>query len=128
VVSWLARAAGERQCVRRIRFSTMSEIVTFNGMHPLVGTWKDADENLGTSVQFTIGAAGSSFEVAGVDTSDGEILSISNVRWDGQHLSFESTVPSTGHHVGYALKVISPSEVMVRYTMSERWVRADTTA
>ena len=96
--------------------------------HPLVGTWKDADESLGTSVQFTIRAAGSSFEVAGVDTGDGEILSISNVRWDGQYLSFESTVPSTGHHVVYALEVISPSEVMVRYTMSERWVRAHTTA
>ena len=104
----------------------MAEIVRLKRGHPLVGTWRDADEALGTGVQFTIRAAGSTFEVAGVDTSDGEMLSISNVRWDGGILSFDSTVQSTGHHVRYAFEVISPSEVMVRYTLSERWIRADT--
>ena len=106
----------------------MVEIITLKSGHLLIGTWRDADEDLGTSVQFTIRAAGSTFEVAGVDTSDGEMLSISNVRWDGRILSFDSAVQSTGHHVGYAFEVISPSEVLVRYTTSERWVRVDTTA
>jgi hypothetical protein len=77
----------------------MAEIVTLKSGHPLVGTWRDADEELGTNVQFTIRAAGSTFEVAGVDTSNGVMLSISNVRWDGRILSFDSTVQSTGHHV-----------------------------
>ena len=106
----------------------MAEIVTLKSGHPLIGTWRDADEDLGTSVQFTIRTAGSSFDVAGVDTRDGEMLSISNVRWDGRILSFDGTVQSTGHHVGYAFEVISPTEVLVRYTTSERWVGADTTA
>lgn len=106
----------------------MADIVTLKSGHPLVGTWRDADEDLGTSVRFTIRAAGSTFAVAGVDTSDGEILWISNVRWDGRILSFDSTVPSNGHRVGYTFEVISPSEVMVRYTTTERWIRADTTA
>jgi hypothetical protein len=89
---------------------------------------RDADDELGSSVQFTIRAAGATFEVAGVDTGDGEALSISNVRWDARILSFDSTVQSAGHQVQYVFAVISPSEVLVRYTTSERWVRVDTTA
>jgi hypothetical protein len=106
----------------------MAEIVTLKTWHSLIGTWRDADEDYGSRIQFTIRAAGSAFEVAGVDTSDGEQLSISNVCWDGRVLRFDSFVPSTYHRVEYAFEVTSPSEVLVRYTRSERWVRADPTA
>ena len=104
----------------------MAEIVRLKSGHPLVGTWRDSDDELGSSVQFTIRAAGSTFDASGLDTGDGEILLISNVRWDGRILSFDSTVQSTSHHVEYAFEVVSPSEVLVRYTTSERWHRADT--
>jgi hypothetical protein len=105
----------------------MAEIVTLTIGHPLVGTWRDADDDYGSTVQFTIRAAGATFEVAGLDTSDGEQLSISNVCWDGRVLRFDSFVPSTDHRVEYAFEVTLPSEVLVRYTKSERWVRANPT-
>ena len=103
----------------------MAEIVTLKSGHPLVGTWKDGAEELGSSVEFTISSAGANFSVTGVDTSDGEVLSISNVRWNGQRLSFDGAVPSTGHRVEYTFELISPSEVLVRYATSERWIRAE---
>jgi hypothetical protein len=104
----------------------MAKIVTPKAGHPLVGTWRDACGDIGSSVQFTVHAAGAIFEVTGLDTRDGEILSISNVRWDGRVLGFDSVVPSTGHQVAYVFEVVSPSEILVRYTTSERWIRADT--
>ena len=103
----------------------MAEIVRLKSGHPLVGTWRDAAVDVGTSVQFTVRPNGETFQVAGVDSGDGEVLRISNVRWDGRVLRFESTVPSTDHHVEYAFELISPSEILVRYTTSERWIRAD---
>jgi hypothetical protein len=102
----------------------MAEIVTVKAVHPLVGTWRDAAGEIGSSVQFTVRAASATFEVAGVDTGDGEILSISNMRWDGRVLCFESLVPSTAHQVAYVFEV-SSSEIRVRYTTFERWIRAD---
>ena len=101
----------------------MAEIVRLKSGHPLVGTWRDADEDHGSSVQITIRAAGADFEVSGVDASDGERLSISNVRWDGRVLQFDSFVPSTGHRVEYALEVTSPSEVLIRHAQCERWIK-----
>ena len=106
----------------------MAEIVTLKAGHPLVGTWRDAAGDIGSSVRFTVRAAGATFEVTGLDTSDREILVISNVRWDGRVLSFDSMLRSTGHQVAYGFEVMSPSEILVRYTTSERWIRADTTA
>ena len=106
----------------------MADMVSFKTGHPLVGTWRDANDEWGTSVRFTIRAVGASFGVAGEDSNDGEVLAISNVRWDGRSLRFDSLVPSNGHRVEYAFEVVSPTEVQVRYTTSERWVRADTTA
>jgi hypothetical protein len=106
----------------------MAEIVTLKTGHPLVGTWRDADEDYGTSIRFTVRAVGANFEVSGQDTHDGEQLLISNVHWDGRVLRFDSFVPSTGHQVEYVFEVTSPSEVMIRYTRCERWIRADPTA
>src|SRR5216684_5845970 len=104
---------------------SMADIVTFKTWHPLVGTWRDVDDDYGSRIQFTIRTAGEAFEVAGLDTSDGEQLSISNVCWDGRVLRFDSFVPSTDHRVECAFEVTSSSEVLVCYTRSERWVRAD---
>jgi hypothetical protein len=96
--------------------------------HPLIGTWRDGDEELGSSVRFTISASGAGFEVAGVDTIDSEDLVIANVRWDGRVLRFDALVPSNGHRVEYAFELISASEVLVRYTTSERWHRSEPSA
>ena len=102
----------------------MIENVTLKSGHPLVGTWSDADREYGTSVQFTIRAAGANVEVTGLDTRDGEKLSLSNIRCDGRLLRFDSLVPSSAHRVEYVFEVVSPSELRVSYTTCERWVRA----
>ena len=106
----------------------LAEIVRLKTGHPLVGTWKDADAKYGASVQFTIRAVGAAFAVSGIDTSDGEKLSISNIRWDGRVLRFDSFVPSTGVQVEYVFEVTLPSEILIRYTRCERWIRVDPTA
>lgn len=106
----------------------MAEIVTLKSGHPLVGTWKDADEDHGTSLQFTIRGLGANFDVSGLDTYDGENLSVSNIRWDGRVLRFDCFVPSTDRHAEYAFEVASPSEVLICYTRRERWIRAEPTA
>src|SRR5262245_37845532 len=97
------------------------------GTHSLVGTWQDADQDYGSMVQFTIRASGGSFKVTGVDTHDGERLSISKVRWDGRVLRFTSLVPSTRHRGEYAFEAVSSSEVLIRYTVAERWIRSEPT-
>jgi hypothetical protein len=110
---------------RRLR---MTEIITFYGGHPLIGTWRDPDVELGSTVQFTIRAPEGAVEVAGVDTDDGEVLTISHVVWNGRVLRFHSYVPSTEYRVEYEFEPISRSEVLIRRTTSERWVRVDPTS
>ena len=98
----------------------MAEIITLTAGHPVVGTWRDADEHYGSRVQFTIHPAGATFEITALDNGDGEQLSISNVRWDGRVLCFDGFVPSTGHRAEYAFQVMSPSEVQIRSAHYER--------
>jgi hypothetical protein len=104
----------------------MCEIVPVRA-HPLVGTWRAPDGDLGTTVRFTIRGSGDAFEVEGIDTYDGEKLSISEVRWDGRRLSFHCLVPSNGRQIDYTFEVSSPSEVVVRHCVSERWIRDEST-
>jgi hypothetical protein len=106
----------------------MTEIITFYSGHPLIGTWRDPDVELGSTVQFTVSAPEGAVEVAGVDIGDGEVLTISNVQWDGRVLRFHSYVPSTEYRVEYGFEAISRSEVLIRRTTSERWVRVDPTS
>ena len=104
----------------------MADIIRLTRGHPLVGTWQSADhDDFGTGVQFRISADGDQFRVTGVDTHDGEALEVSDVRWDGHVLRFNSLVPSNGHRVGYSFEPIGPNEVRVHYTVAERWTRAD---
>jgi len=93
----------------------MADIVRLKHSHPLVGTWRHSDEGFGTSVQFTVLAAGEGFDVRAVDTADGEALVVSDVRWDGRALRVTTDVPSTGHRVDYAIEVESPNELRVAY-------------
>ncbi len=103
----------------------MAKIIRLVAQHPLVGTWMSAsDYEFGGGVRFIIAAAGTQFDVQGQDTNDGELLEVSNVRWDGQTLRFDSLVPSNGHRVAYEFECIAPDEVRVRYTISEAWVRS----
>jgi len=103
----------------------MGDIVRLTASHSLVGTWRDSDLESGTTVQFTVARVGMQFEVRGVDTSDGEQLTISNVKLDGRVLTFVSLVPSTSHRIEYAFELITPSEVRVRYTATEQWGKVD---
>jgi hypothetical protein len=103
----------------------MADNVVHNAGHALLGTWRDPDVD-GLTVLFSVTAAGDTFDVQGLDTSDGEKLVISDVRWDGSVLTFVSLVPSTAHRVEYEFETVTQSEVIVRFTNTERWVRVDT--
>lgn len=101
---------------------TRGEVVPLNVRHPLVGTWRDQDPD-GSFVRFTVRAAGSGFDVRAFDTSDGEEIEISNVTWDGRVLRFSAFVPSSERWSDYEMKVVSPSEILLRLSYAEPWVR-----
>jgi hypothetical protein len=103
----------------------VADVVHLSTGHPLVGTWRDSDADWGTTVQFTIKPVAARFEVRGVDTADGEQLAISNVEWDGRILNFISVVPSRNRRIECTFELVSPSEVTVRYTATDRWVKVD---
>jgi hypothetical protein len=100
----------------------MGEVVALNVRHPLVGTWRDEDPD-GSFLRFVVRPAGSGFDVRAVDTSDGEEIEISKVRWDGRVLRFTAFAPSSGRLSDYEMKAVSPSEISLRLSYAESWVR-----
>jgi hypothetical protein len=100
----------------------VGEIVALNSRHPLVGSWRDGDPD-GSTVRFVIRASGAAFDVRVVDTHDGEEIDVSKVTWDGQVLRFSTLVRSSGRRADYEVRSISPSEVSLRLSYAEPWVR-----
>ena len=94
--------------------------------HPLVGTWAQKarlDDPDTSYVTFTISLRDRKLVVDGVDTSDGEKLVISDVRWDGKVLEFTSVCPSTHWKAKHVFRVREPglADHQVTYTESELW-------
>ena len=58
-----------------------------------------------------------------VDTLDGEEIKASKVTWDGQVLRFSTFVRSSGRNADYEMQSTSPSEVSLRLSYTEPWVR-----
>lgn len=57
----------------------------------IVGKWQV--EN--SSAVFEIAASGDGIAISGLDSSDGEVFVITNVKWDGQVLEADFLMPST---------------------------------
>ena len=91
--------------------------------HPLVGTWRDADAECGSTVQLTIEPAGGGFAVRAVETYDGETLEVSDVEWDGAALRFNCLTKSTGRGGFYELALEDAETVSLRVSFDETWTR-----
>jgi len=90
--------------------------------HPLVGIWECSDPEW-ANARFTVRATVVGFAVEGIDTSDGERFTISDVVWDGTTLRFDSRMESTGHEVEHEFTIIDRDRVRHRYSIVEVWVR-----
>jgi len=103
----------------------MESVTPLLSRHVLIGTWRDSDHEIGSSIRFTVAASGAGFSVRAVDTYDGEELQISDVRWNGHVLHFTCLVPSTGRLTNYEMEGRSPSEVVLRIAYTEGWQKAE---
>ena len=94
--------------------------------HTLIGTWVNGDE-YETDVEYTVSATRTGFAVRAVDRFDGEKGEVSDVKWDGNTLSFAVHWNSTGRFVKARLLAISPNRVDYTYTFTqqEMWHRKE---
>ena len=99
----------------------MAKIVKLQSSHPLVGIWISDEGD--SSAEFEISPAPDGFKVTGRDRSDGEQFQISNVAWDGNQLTFDSLMPSTGYGAKHVLRLRSPEKVDHELTIYEVWKR-----
>lgn len=94
------------------------KIVHITSGHPLVGVWQGEEDD--ARAQYTISeSGGGGFDVRAVDMYDGEEFDIRNVTWDGKVLTFESLMPSTGRLGVNVFRLLSSTEVEVRFTFTE---------
>ncbi len=88
---------------------------------PLIGTWIIGSED--TDLAFMFSASGKTFHVAGFTRSDGKPLEISQVRRDGQALSFISRQPSTNTVFRSVFRARSDGSADHELTTYETWVK-----
>jgi hypothetical protein len=86
--------------------------------HPLIGTWILPDD---TPAEYTVHSLGAAPAVSGVDSSDGEVFIISDVRWDGAVLRFTSLMPSTSYELSHVLRPSDDGTVEHEWTRVETW-------
>ena len=70
------------------------------------GRWTTEDENSDT--EFIIDVIDGVPNVVAMCISDGELLAVSNLRWEEGSLKFETTVPSTGDVAFHTMRFTSP--------------------
>jgi hypothetical protein len=95
-----------------------------NNQHPLCGVWHD--DSLDTEdyyrSEYSISAIDGRFHVSGVDRSDGEEFIISDIRWDGEWLSFKSLMPSTQRRGENRMRLLDTNEIEFLFTFTSREV------
>jgi hypothetical protein len=89
--------------------------------HPIIGVWRHADPE--EIVEYTISAIDRGVRVAARERLDGEDLEISSVSWNGETLSFGSTLPSTRWALQNALRLLDRDTIDHWFEHRERWVR-----
>jgi len=85
----------------------------------LLGTWHYRDAV--SPILFTITKSPASLRIKAVDHSDGEKLTVSKIKWDGEILTFETLTPSNNWRTRNLLKVISQTKAIHELTFWERW-------
>ena len=75
----------------------------------------DSDDYL---MEYHITKRGADIQVSAKDLQDGEVMEISDVKWDGFILSFKSFMPST-QRVGFSqFRIISNGNIESKFTFT----------
>jgi len=108
--------------------------MTVSSSHPLVGVWKEKkNPEYTTPCVLTITVEDGQFSLREVDESDGVVLRISDISWDGERLHFVTLFPPTKHkasHIfslirkGIAAHQVSYSDEDGNHTIDEIWKKA----
>jgi len=85
----------------------------------MCGTWVLPD----SSVEFTISLVDGTLLIRATDTSDGEQLTISDVKRIGNTLQFTSITPSTGWTVDQVVTPKGEDELVFKSTIVASWKR-----
>ena len=91
--------------------------------HPLIGTWVTAEED--SNAAFVVGVLDGRFVVSGFCQSDGEAFLIRHVTWNGEALSFEAEMPSTGHVAQNRFRMRPDGCADLELTLYEVWKKKD---
>lgn len=95
--------------------------VASDGVEALRGVWYEASGY--TSVEIAIRVGDGAVQVSAIDTSDGEVLEVSCVSWDGDALRFVSRMPSTNDRAENTLRLDGSRHVNVQTTHARQWQR-----
>ncbi len=87
--------------------------------HPLIGTWVTKDED--SDAAFTFSVTDGEFRVSGFCQSDGEEFEISDVKWDGNALTFNAIMPSTGFATRNVFSIRLDGKLDLELTTHEVW-------
>ena len=82
-----------------------------------VGTWTETDQ----CVEYSVEVRDGDLVVTGLDTSDGEMLRIEDISFDGSELRFTSVCPSTDFVLTHVFRSASGDEVEHEFTRIETW-------
>lgn len=91
--------------------------------HAFIGTWITDQED--SDVAFTISSEDDELIVGGFCRSDGEEFEITQVKWDGEALSFIARMPSTDAVTKNVFRIRSDGRVDLELTMYEIWKKKD---
>jgi len=94
-------------------------IKTKSKMEWLIGQWQNDEACM--PVLFTIDKTAHGFRIQAICQSDGEKLVVSNVKWDGKVLSFNTLTPSNKWRTRNRLTVISRIKATHELTFWETW-------
>jgi hypothetical protein len=84
-----------------------------------LGTWKRDDQN----VEYTVSVQDDRVVVTGIDTSDGEVLRVQDITFNGSELRFTTVCISTVFSLRHIFRSAFGDEVEHQFTLTENWVR-----
>ena len=87
--------------------------------HPLVGIWITEDED--SDAAFTFSVANNRFQVSGFSRTDGEPFEITDVKWDGEALTFIACMPSTATVTKNVFRIRPDGRADLELTTYETW-------
>jgi hypothetical protein len=93
-----------------------------SSIQKFVGTWCEKDQ----CVEYSVSVQDGAVAVAGLDTSDGEVLRIEDISFDGSELRFTSICPSTDFALAHVFRSAVGDEIEHEFTRIEIWQRKKT--